>query len=415
MERTILHCDCNNFFASVECLFHRELQGKPVAVTGDPELRHGIVLAKNYEAKKYGIQTGNPLWLAKQLCPDIVFVKPHFDLYMRFSGLAREIYNEYTDRIEPYGLDECWLDVTGCAGLFGSGKAMADTIRRRIKSELGITISVGVSFNKIFAKLGSDYKKPDATTVIPHDTFRDFVWPLPVSSLLYVGHATNRVFEKKGIRTIGDLANTDRGLIKSWLGKCGEILWLFANGYDTSPVAKTGAHPVIKSVGNSTTLPRDLTDEEEIKITLMVLSDSVAARLRAQNLQCSTVQIGIRGTDLSWIERQGRLEIPCCDSTSIYLKAFELLKQNHPPEKPVRSLGVRGCNLYPREYGQTSLLPQIQKTQRRETLEDVLDGLRQRFGNFSVRRGVMLTDASLSGLDPQTDHPNTLIGVVGSR
>lgn len=415
MERTILHCDCNNFFASVECLFRRELQGKPVAVTGNPELRHGIVLAKNNEAKKYGIRTGNPLWLAKQLCPDIVFVQPHFDLYLRFSNLAREIYGDYTDRIEPYGLDECWLDVTGCAGLSDGGRAMADAIRRRIRDELGITVSIGVSFNKIFAKLGSDYKKPDATTVISRGTFREFVWPLPVSSLLYVGHATNRVFEKKGIRTIGALANTDRRFIQSWFGKCGEILWLFANGYDTSPVAKAGEHPAIKSVGNSTTLPRDLTDEEEIKISLMVLSDSVAARLRAQNLQCSTVQLGIRGTDLCWIERQGKLEIPCCDSTSIYRKAFELLQQNHPPDKPIRSLGVRGCNLYAREYGQTSLLPHIRETQRREDLEDVLDGLRRRFGGGSIRRGILLTDPSLSGIDPQTDHPNLPIGVVRGR
>lgn len=415
MERTVLHCDCNNFYASVECAYHPELRSKPIAVVGDQEQRHGIVLAKSCEAKACGVQTGNPLWLAKQLCPDILFVEPHFDLYLHFSSLVREIYAGYTERVEPYGLDECWLDMTGSVSLFGDGKTAADAIRARIRKELGITISAGVSFNKIFAKLGSDYKKPDATTVISRETFREFVWPMPVSSLLYVGPATSRALGHKGVRTVGQLANTPREYVKSWFGKCGDVLWMFANGYDTSPVARADSQPVIKSVGNSTTLPRDLTDREEVKITLMVLSESVAARLRGQNLQCTTVQIGIRGTDLLWIERQGRLEAPCCDSTTIYRKALELFIRSCPPDKPVRSLGVRGCSLCLREYEQTSLMPPIQQAHRRETLEDVIDGLRQRFGNTSIRRGVMLTDHTLSDLNPQTDHPNVTIGIVGNR
>lgn len=415
MERIILHCDCNNFYASVESLFNPKLRGRPFAVAGDPDQRHGIVLAKNYEAKRYGVKTGNPLWLAKQLCPDIIFVPPHFDLYMNFSQTIRNIYYEYTDRVEPYGMDECWLDVTGCVPAFDGGKMIADELRERIKRELGITISAGVSFNKVFAKLASDYKKPDATTVISNESFREFVWPLPVGDLLFVGRATARIFERKCIRTIGDLANTSRETLKSWLGKWGEVLWLYANGYDSTPVARFGSQPEIKSIGNSTTLPRDLTELEEVKITFMVLSESVAARLRKHGFQCETVQISIRGTDLSWIERQGKLEAPSCDSTSIYKKALELFIKNWVPGKPVRSLGVRGCNLSSRQVCQLSLMKSVQQIQRREKIEEVLDGLRFRFGNKIVVRGTMLADKSLSDMDPQTDYPHLVLSTVHSQ
>lgn len=415
MERTILHCDCNNFYASVECLYHPEMRSLPVAVAGDSELRHGIVLAKNYEAKKFGVKTGNPLWLARQLCPNIVFVPPNFNLYMQFSEMCRKIYSQYSDRVEPYGPDECWIDVTGSTWRLGNGESIANTIREKIKSELGITISVGVSFNKVFSKLGSDYKKPDATTVIPFNGFREIVWPMPVSSLLFVGRATASLLQRKRIDTIGKLAQTDRRYVKDWLGKCGETLWLYANGYDTSPVAATGDRPVIKSIGNSTTMPRDLISYDEIKITLMVLSESVAARLRQHNLKCETVQISIRGTDLSWIERQEKLTAPCCDSTTIYLKAYELLKKHHQNGKPVRSLGVRACNLSPRGFEQISFIPSVQKSYSHEAIEEVLDSLRSRFGNKIVRRGIMLTDSALSALDPQTDYHNLVLSTVHSQ
>ena len=219
MERVILHADMNNFYASVECLYQPGLRGKPVAVAGDPEARHGIVLAKNYEAKRFGVATGNPLWLAKQLCPEIIFVPPHFDRYLKFSRLARELCEAYTDQVESFGLDECWLDVTGSAGLFGSGEQIADKLRARIRRELGITASVGVSFNKVFAKLGSDYKKPDATTVFTRENYREALWPLPASALLYVGPATEKLLKKYAIRTIGELAGTERKLLSSLLGK----------------------------------------------------------------------------------------------------------------------------------------------------------------------------------------------------
>lgn len=402
-ERIILHSDLNNFYASVECLYHPEYRGKPLAVLGDPEARHGIVLAKNYEAKKFEVQTGDPMWMAKQKCPDIIFVPPHYDLYMKHSKLVREIYSEYTDQVEPYGLDECWLDVTGSTSLFGSGEDIANEIRKRVKSELGVSVSVGVSFNKIFAKLGSDMKKPDATTVIESSRFKEIVWPLPVKELLYVGRATHNKLKRKGVLTIGDLANTNPENLRFWLGKMGVVLWQFANGLDTSPVSNIGAKSLIKTVGNSTTAPRDLVTDDDIKITLMVLSESVSARLREYGFICRTVQIGIRDNDLNWIERQGKLDIPNRTAKSIFELAFALFKK-HTNGKPIRSLSVRACDLEPVDYVQLSLLPDVAQLQKQEELESVMDDLRNRFGHFTLQKGLLLTDRELSDLDPKNDH-----------
>lgn len=402
-ERVILHSDLNNFYASVECLYHPEYRGKPLAVLGDPEARHGIVLAKNYEAKSHDVKTGDPMWMAKQKCPDIIFVPPHYDLYMKHSKLVREIYAEYTDKVEPYGLDECWLDVTGSTMLFGSGQEIADKLRERIKFELGVSVSVGVSFNKIFAKLGSDMKKPDATTVIESERFKEIVWPLPVKELLYVGRATHNKLRRKGIFTIGDLADTNPENLRFWLGKMGVVLWQFANGLDTSPVSNIGAKSMIKTVGNSTTAPRDLISDEDIKITLMVLSESVSARLREYGFICRTVQIGIRDNELNWIERQGKLEIPNRTAKSIFELAFSLFKK-HTNGKPIRSLSVRACDLEPLDHVQLSLLPDVSQLQKQEELEAAMDNLRNRFGHFSVQKGLMLTDKELSALDPKNDH-----------
>lgn len=402
-ERVILHSDLNNFYASVECLYHPEYRGKPIAVLGDPEARHGVVLAKNYEAKSHDVKTGDPMWMANQKCPDIIFVPPHYDLYMKHSKLVREIYAEYTDKVEPYGLDECWLDVTGSTMLFGSGQEIADKLRERIKFELGVSVSVGVSFNKIFAKLGSDMKKPDATTVIESERFKEIVWPLPVKELLYVGRATHNKLRRKGIFTIGDLADTNPENLRFWLGKMGIVLWQFANGLDTSPVSNIGAKSMIKTVGNSTTAPRDLISNEDIKITLMVLSESVSARLREYGFICRTVQIGIRDNELNWIERQGKLEIPNRTAKSIFELAFSLFKK-HTNGKPIRSLSVRACDLEPIDHVQLSLLPDVSQLQKQEELEAAMDNLRNRFGHFSVQKGLMLTDKELSGLDPKNDH-----------
>ena len=286
MNRTILHSDCNCFYASVELLHHPELRGKPVAVGGDPEARHGIVLTADYTAKRYGVKTGMALWQAKQVCPDITFLPPRMDLYLRFSRMAQEIYADYTDKMEPYGIDESWLDVTDSATLKGDGFHIAQEISSRMKKELGITVSVGVSFNKIFAKLGSDYKKPDAITTMYEDEFQRKAWCLPVSDLLYVGNATNKKLYSMGIRTIGDLAKSDETLLVRKLGKMGSILWAFANGYDESPVKLENTSAPVKSVGNSTTTPRDMETDEDVRIVLYILAESVAARLQIGRASC---------------------------------------------------------------------------------------------------------------------------------
>ena len=402
MERVILHSDQNNFYASVECSYHPELRGKPLAVGGDVEQRHGIVLAKNYLAKAFGVQTGEALWEAKQKCPDIIFVPPDFKKYIKFSKLIREIYNDYTDKVENFGLDESWIELSGNGKDIRDGIRVADEIRARIKAELGITASVGVSFNKIFAKLGSDMKKPDATTVITRENFKEKIWKLPAKELLYVGRATDTKLNKCNIQTIGDLANTDVNLLKTLFGKNGEMLWVFANGLDNSPVSKVNVEPMIKSIGNSTTTPRDLVSDTDIKSTLYVLCESVAERLRDQNCVCACVQISVRDNELVSYERQGKLTDLTNVSGKLFDKAYELYLQN-PPERPVRSIGVRACQLVIKGDEQMTFFMD-RKTLRQECMEGTIDELRRRFGHYSIQRGIMLIDRKLTGFDPKSDH-----------
>lgn len=399
---TILHSDMNNFYASVECRFHPEFRQKPIAVAGDPKERHGIVLAKNYEAKKFGVATGDPLWMARRKCPDILFTPPHYDRYIEFSRMAHEIYEDYTDQVESFGLDECWLDVTASTHLFGTGKEIADEIRGRIKSELGITASVGVSYNKIFAKLGSDLKKPDATTVIGGD-FRQKIWCLPADMLLYVGKATYAKLLNHGIITIGDLARTDVHFLERLLGKNGVMLWTFANGLDSSPVTYTHSSRIIKTIGNSTTTPRDLVTDDDVKIILYILAESVAERMRKERFYCQSVQISIRDNTLLSCERQGKLPAPSCTAADIFGKAYELY-QRHRPQNPLRSLGVRACNLVTLEYRQLSFLGDAVRSQKQEDLERAIDRIRDQFGHYAIQRGIMLLDTSLSHLDPVAEH-----------
>ncbi|WP_066456509.1 DNA polymerase IV [Anaerotruncus rubiinfantis] len=403
-NRTILHVDCDAFYASVECLLNPTLRGKPVAVIGDPELRHGIVLAKSQEAKRFGVQTGDALWQARQKCKDITFVPAQFDQYLKFSHRTKEIFADYSDRCESFGLDESWIDLTGCTSLFGDGPKVANEIRGRVKEELGITASVGVSFNKVFAKLGSDMNKPDGTTIIPYDSFREKVWPLPVKDLLYVGRATTRKLQSYGIRTIGDLARTQIEFLERRFGKVGRMLWMFANGLDTSPVSNIGAKSLIKSVGNSTTVPRDLVTSEDIRITLYALCESVAQRLREHGFRCRTVVITIRDNELFSYERQMKLERPSCTAREIFDAAYALCQKHHADGKPVRSLGVRASTLLLIDSVQLSLYPDVAKAQARERLEEAIDGLRGRFGHFCVQWGIMLTDPQLSALNPVEDH-----------
>lgn len=403
-ERTILHVDCDAFYASVECFLNPSLRGKPVAVIGDPELRHGIVLAKSQEAKRYGVQTGDAIWQAKQKCRDITLVPAQFDQYLKFSRMTKEIFADYSDRCESFGLDESWIDLTGCISLFGDGLTVGRQIRRRMKDELGITASVGVSFNKIFAKLASDMNKPDGITMIPHDSFREKVWPLPVKDLLYVGKATTRKLSSYGIVTIGGLAQTRVEFLESRFGKVGRMLWQFANGLDTSPVSNIGAKSLIKSVGNSTTAPRDLKTDEEVKVTLYALSESVAARLREYGFRCKTVSVTIRDNTLQSYERQMSLHHPSCVSQEIFQAAFDLYKIHHAGKPPIRSLGVRAVNLVLLDQMQMSLYPEAAKAQELELLEEAVDSVRRRFGHFAIQRGLMLTDPMLSSLNPKEDH-----------
>ena len=420
MDRVILHSDCNCFYASVELLHHPELRGKPVAVGGDPEARHGIVLTADYTAKRYGVKTGMALWQAKQVCPEITFLPPRMDLYLRFSRMAHEIYADYTDRQEPYGIDECWLDVTGSASLKGDGLLIAKEISSRINYELGITVSIGVSFNKIFAKLGSDYKKPDAITTMNKDEFQQKAWPLPVSDLLYVGTSTNKKLRELGIKTIGNLAQTDESVLNSRLGKMGSILWAFANGYDDSPVKIENTSAPIKSVGNSTTTPKDMETDEDVKIVLYILAESVAARLRENGFRCRTVEITMRDNDLYHFSRQLKLPNASSITKEIAEAGYQLYKENYrlPADleelqsaerafyqKPLRSIGIRGTDLVTDNYWeQLDLFSDPERREKLGKVDAAVDEIRKRFGFYSIQRGLMYRDRILSSVNAKDDH-----------
>ena len=403
--RTILHSDMNNCYASIELLHHPELRGKPLAVGGDPEARHGIVLAKDQLAKKAGVQTGMALWQARQVCPDIVFVPPRMDLYLRFSRLAHEIYADYTDMQEPFGVDESWLDVTDSCTLKGDGFQIANQISNRIKRELGITVSIGVSWNKIFAKLGSDYKKPDAITVISKENYKDIVWKLPASDLLYVGKSTEKKLRTLGILTIGQLAQADPKLLKSIFGKMGLVLSLFANGEDQTPVNRENIHAPIKSIGNSTTTPRDLETYEDVAIITYALSESVSARLRENNFACNVVEISVRDNELYSFTRQKKISNPTDITSEIAETALELFRGNYKWEKPIRSIGVRASDLTnPCCATQLSLFVDEEYRDKLRRADRTVDEIRRRFGYKSIQRGLMYCDRTLSAVNAKDDH-----------
>lgn len=408
MERTIIHSDMNCFYASVEMLHHPELAGKPLAVGGDPEARHGIVLTANYIAKKSGVKTGMALWQAKQVCPEIIFVPPRMDLYLRFSRMAQEIYSEYTDLREPFGIDESWLDVSASTSIKGDGIKIANEISKRIKHELGVTVSIGVSWNKIFAKLGSDYKKPDAITEFSRENYKSLAWNLPARDLIYVGRSTNKKLQTLGIKTIGELANTEPAILESRLGKMGLVLHTFANGWDETPVCVEGYQAPIKSIGNSTTTPRDLVNDLDVKIILMALSESVASRLRENGFQCKVVEISIRDNELYHFSRQCKLKRPTNITDEIVQAAYRLFKDNYRWEHPIRSLGVRGCDLVSDDMPyQLDLFISEQKREKLEKMDQVVDEIRARFGYQSIQRAFVYQDKLLAQLNARehTVHP----------
>ena len=404
--RSVLHIDMNACYASIECLYDPSIRNLPVAVGGDVEARHGIILAKNQIAKRFGVKTGEALWQAKQKCPELHIVPPHFDRYLRFSRMAREIYVDYTDLVEPFGLDEVWCDVTGTQKLHERGmEALANEIRERVKFELGITVSVGASWNKIFAKLGSDYKKPDAVTVFTPGNYRDKVWPLPAADLLGVGRATERKLASRGIRTIGEIAAAPPSMLRGFLGKWGLILHDFATGYDTSPVACAGDEAVIKSIGNSTTTPRDLSCDEDAGIVYWMLCESVAERMRESGFLCRGVQVHIRDNELFSFERQLKLDSPTCLASTLHEAAMRLLRENWDWHKPLRSIGVRATDLLPASTPvQCSIFEDSERQEKRERLERSVDDLRRRFGHYCVGRAVCVSDPTLRNISPKDDH-----------
>ena len=389
-DRTILHCDLNGFYAAVECVHNPHLRQVPMAVAGSSDDRHGIILAKNELAKQFDIKTAETVWQAKRKCPDLVLTPPRHEEYALYSNKVNDIYQEFTDLVEPFGIDESWLDVTGVLHLFGTGKDMADQIRKTIKDRLDLTVSVGVSFNKIFAKLGSDYKKPDATTVITRENFKTLLWPLPVTRLLYVGKVTRDTLTGIGIRTIGQLAQTDRQDMVTLLGKPGGMIHDYANGIDDSPVKAYGDQD-IKSVGNGTTFSQDLVGFDRIRTQVYALSDEVARRLRKYQLKAQVISIMIKDPYFKTISRQKPLYAPSYLTREIAQTAMALVQENWSEQKPVRSITVTGMNLIKEEEAieQLSLFDQTPDfdKERLEKLDQTVDEIRQRFGKDAIGSG----------------------------
>lgn len=395
-DRVILHCDMNSFFASVELLEHPELKNLPVAVCGDPKGRHGIILAKNDLAKKYGVVTAETVWHAKKKCPDLHFLPPHHDKYEEYCHIINKIYGRYTDQVEPFSVDESWLDVTASQKLFGGGKEIADDIRKTVKKELDLTLSAGVSFNKFFAKMGSEYKKPDATTVISRDNFKELLWPLPISEMFMVGFATSDKLINKGILKIGDLAKADDGMLSYLLGKQGPILKAYANGLDDSSVSRSDARHKIKSVGNGSTFRRNLETERDIMIALTGLSDTVASRLRSYGLYACGIKVDIRDPDFNDISRQKKLPRPTNLATDIRQGASELIHASWTIGKPIRLITVTAINLVeemPDEQISFFDNPEDKKEiSKNRTIEKAMDDIREKFGNSSIAFGEILNN-----------------------
>lgn len=400
MERTILHCDMNNFYASVECMLNPELKGHPVAVCGSTADRHGIVLAKNYEAKEYNIQTGEVVWQAKQKCKDLIVVNPHYEHYIKYSKLAREIYNRYTDLIEPFGMDECWLDCTGSTHLFGTGYEIAEQIKETIKFELGLTISVGVSFNKIFAKLGSDMKKPDAITVIDKDTFKDKIWQLPASDLLGVGRATIKKLNYYGIFSIEDLAKASPDFLKQLLGINGILLRKYANGTESSLVTPNDFEVPVKSIGHGITTVRDLESNNDVWCVILELIQDIGKKLREYKKYASGIAICIRDNELHFKQWQTKLPQQTNNSLTLAKKAYKLFSENYDWNCDIRSVTVRAINLVSEQTPQQiDLFSETQDIDKMERLDAVVDKLRERFGKDIIKNAVLCQDI---GMKPMT-------------
>ena len=406
-RRLIFHCDCNNFFASCECLDHPELKNVPMAVAGDPENRVGVVVAKNDLAKKAGVKTTDTVWQAKKKCPGIVFVPPRHHLYKEISDRINDIYHQYTEFVEPASIDESYLDMTGAPKFYGiTARQLADTLRERIRTEIGITISVGVSYNKTFAKMGSDYKKPDATTVIMPENYKEILWPLPVSDLMFAGKAAAALLNKKSIFTVGDLAQQDKARLHDLLGKAGDQLWIYANGLDTAPVRQWGDAPEIKSVSRGQTYKRNLIAEAEVRTAVSVLVDHVAQTLRRQQMKGAVINVQIKTPELRVISRQTSLNHHTYLQHEIQEVAMQLIKANWNigEDMPIRAITVGVTKLLPADQASEQMdmfdllsssgeMPAPRKKRdQQEKLEAAVDTLRRRFGNSTITLGFQQND-----------------------
>ena len=392
MSRIILHCDLNSFYASVELLSHPELKDVPAAVCGDPASRHGIILAKNDPAKKDGVQTAETLWLARKKCPNLILLPPHHERYHEYSRKVNAIHDEYTDLVEPFGIDESWQDVTHTLHLFGGdAKALADTLRSRVKRELGLTLSVGVSFNKVFAKLGSDYKKPDATTVISPENWREIVWPLPAGATLFVGGAAQKILRKYGMETIGQMAACKRETLETIMGKLGTQLYEYeyANGLDESPVKSRYETEPVKSVGNGTTFSFNLTKRQQIADGIAMLTGEVASRLRHSGLYAGGVQVTVRDPEFHDRSRQRQLSVPTYLFRDLRGTAMELVNEIWKPPSPVRALRVTAINLVPEDetFEQVDLFASAASREQQERPESAMASIRDKYGNRSIAFG----------------------------
>lgn len=389
-DRIILHCDLDNFFASVECVFRPELKNVPMAVCGSESDRHGIVLAKNQLAKKAGVKTAETVWQARKKCPGLVIVPPHMQKYREFSLRAREIYLRYTDMVEPFSIDECWLDVTGSTRLFGSGDEIARKIQNNMKSELGITVSVGVSFNKFFSKLASEVNKPDGIFSVSSDEFEEKLYPRPVSELMGVGESTRQKLASVGIFTIGDIASSPQELLKQILGKHGESLWRAARGLECEPVLRYGEAPRPKSIGRSTTLGEDTTDLAVLKSVLAELSDDISSSLRREKLFACSVQIQLKNNLFKVKQYQKRLECPTRLADELFKAGAQLLEENMEMKNPLRLIGITACDLVDEAEGvQLSFLTDG-RADRMEELGARMDGLKEKYGKSVIKRASQL-------------------------
>ena len=385
-DRIILHADCNSYYASVESIDHPEYKLVPMAVCGDPELRHGIILAKNELAKAYHIETAETIYSAQKKCPNLLLVPAHHEKYRTVCERINAIYESYTDLVERFSIDESFLDVTGSRHLFGTGQQIADELRGRIREEIGVTISVGVSFNKTFAKMGSDYKKPDATTVISRDNYAELLWPMPIKELLFVGKSGAAYLREHGILTIGDLAEADPKSL-TFLGKTGLSLQRAARGEDLSPVLPTGYEEQPKSISHNVTFDHDLVDPAEVMAGLTLISDQVGTRLRRKKLFASVVTIQIKDPSLKVINRQKSLDEYTCSTRLIRDTAVELLRENWPAGKPIRMLSVGVIGLSMDGAQQLSMFSDTAAMEKARRLDDAVDSIRSKFGNGAVLFG----------------------------